>query len=867
MMPCRASWLAVVALSAAAACGQTPATIPPISGANAFPFVLPWDASPTGSAADASALNKAPAGVNGRIVVQKGKLVESKTGVPVRFFGTNVGASAAFPSKADAPKIARRMRVLGINLVRFHHLNNGWDADGSVWKKGRTFIEIDPAQLDKLDWFIACLKKEGIFSNINLQTAREYLPEMGFPETVRQIPNFQKKIDKVNRKMIDYQKQYAKDLLDRVNPYTKLKYAADPAIMKVEINNENSLVGWPGESPGAGLASLPSPFKEEVLAAWNGWLVKKYRNDAGLTEAWKPINNLKGPELATSANAWTYENQSNSDVQYAVEPDGRTPGTLTATIKSHSGPDWHVQAHVPGLDLVNGRTYTVSFESWSDVPLSFEASARLDKSDWRFVGLGSTVSTKPVWQKHHLVFTVSNTEPKHTRVGFTLGKVRGTVKFRSFSVREGVFAGGVPSEESLTLRNVTIPPSDLSQRSKDWLQFLAETEASYTEEMRGYLVKNLGFVKTLIMDTQVSWGGLTSFLREKNSPFRDDHAYWNHPTFLGSDWDPKNYIVSRTALVNEFAPGKRFGTLGSLSLCRVSGVPHSVSEYNHPAPSDFQVEMMPLYAAWAARQDWDVIYTFAWDATGGNGPNNGYVNYFDMALNPAKSAFFPMAARIFRQGIVPPAINSLTLAVGPEPWKRTLSTYAAWPSHGFSLADYKVSMTDKGKYGDLMATKAFELPFFRHVPGSGGSIVAMESDSFLSAVGFVGGKTVTFDAGSAVFGRFGSQFAALTVNSLDKQPLAKSPRLLVTVGARVENQGMGWNAERTSVSDVWGSGPTMAEIVPVTLSLKVDGPRKVFMINADHKRGKEVKAAFSKGVLTIKLDKSVPSMWLEVTKG
>jgi hypothetical protein len=866
MMHSRAIWLAVMACTAAAACSQAPNTIAPISGANAFPFVLPWDASPTGSAADASSLNVGPAGKNGRIVVRQGKMFESGTGKRIKFFGTNVGASAAFPSKADAPKIARRMRVLGINLVRFHHLNNGWDPNGTIWKKGRTHIEIDPVQVDKMDWFIACLKKEGIYTNINLQTAREMVPELGFPESVRQIPNFQKKIDKVNRKMIGYQKEYAKDLLDRVNPYTKLKYKDDPALVKIEINNENSLVGWPGESPGAGLAALPSPFREEVLTAWNRWLLAKYKNDAGLSTAWKPTNTLKGPELATAANAWTYENQSNSDVTYAVTPDGKTPGELTATVKNHEGPEWHVQAHVPGLNLENGKTYTVSFEAWSDVPLSFEASARLDKSDWRFVGLASTVSTKPEWTKHHLVFNVSNTEPNHTRVGFTLGKIRGTVKFRGFSVREGVFAPGSTPGENLTLRNISIPPSDLSQRSQDWLQFLAETEAAYAEEMRGYLVKNLGFTQTFIIDTQVSWGGTTSFLRERNSPFRDDHQYWNHPTFLGGDWDPKNYRVERAALVNEFAPGKRFGTLGALSMARVAGIPHSVSEYNHPAPSDFQVEMMPLYAAWAARQDWDVIYTFAWDATGGDGPNNAYTNYFDMSLNPAKSAFFPMAARIFRSSIVPPAVNSMTLNLGPQPWKRVLAFSAAWPSTPLPLSEHRVGVTDKGQPGTIASTKAASVPFYRHLPGTGGSIVAMESPSFLSAVGFVGGKTVPFQGGSAQFGRFGADFAALTVNTLDNLPLARSPRILVTLGGRVENQGMGWNEPRNSVSDVWGSGPTMAEVVPVTLTLKVDGPRKVYLIGADHKRGKEVKATFAKGVLTIKVDKTVPSMWLEVVK-
>ncbi|MCA1947713.1 MAG: hypothetical protein LDL56_04760 [Armatimonadetes bacterium] len=128
--------------------------------------------------------------------------------------------------------------------MRFHHLNNGWDLNGgTIWKRNRVFLEIDPIQLDRFDCFVAALKKRGICSNINLQTAREYLPEMGFPPSVRQLKNFAKKVDKFDERMIRLQQQYARDLIGRRNPYTGLRYADDPAILVVEINNENSLVG------------------------------------------------------------------------------------------------------------------------------------------------------------------------------------------------------------------------------------------------------------------------------------------------------------------------------------------------------------------------------------------------------------------------------------------------------------------------------------------------------------------------------------------------------------------------------------------------------------------------------------------------
>jgi len=113
------------------------------------------------------------------------------------------------------------------------------------------------------------------------------VPELGFPESVKQIPNFQKKVDKVNRRMIELQKQYAKDLLDRVNPYTGIKYKDDPAVMVIEINNENSLAGWPGEAPGAGVTAWPEPFRGEMKGLWNKWLVKRYGSARPLVDKLK----------------------------------------------------------------------------------------------------------------------------------------------------------------------------------------------------------------------------------------------------------------------------------------------------------------------------------------------------------------------------------------------------------------------------------------------------------------------------------------------------------------------------------------------------------------------------------------------------
>ena len=291
-----------------AAWAQTP--IPPVTANTTppvmFPFVLPWDDAAPGTITDVSFLNAKPAGVNGGIIAKNGHFVESKTGKRIRFIGTNFAAKDAFPSHADAEKVAARIAKLGINLVRLHHMDNdGWGTGTSIWDTTVSDRQhIDPAQLDKLDYLVAQFKKNGVYANINLHVSRQFSEADGFPPSVNQITfGFDKRVDEFDRRMILLQKNYAHDLLTHVNPYTGLSYAQDPAVAVVEINNENSLVGdgWAG-TYGTDLDTLPEPFRGELVGFWNAWLTKKYGTDAKVQAAWTAGLTPDGPDMLTVAS-------------------------------------------------------------------------------------------------------------------------------------------------------------------------------------------------------------------------------------------------------------------------------------------------------------------------------------------------------------------------------------------------------------------------------------------------------------------------------------------------------------------------------------------------------------------------------------
>ena len=88
--------------------------------------------------------------------------------------------------------------------------------------------------------------------------------------------------------------------------------------------------------------------------------------------------------------------------------------------------------------------------------------------------------------------------------------------------------------------------------------------------------------------------------------FVDAHAYWEHPQFPRRQWDMTDWEIPNTPMVDDPAGA----TLWGLAATRVAGKPFTVTEYNHPAPNDWQAECMPMIATYAALQDWDGVFLF-----------------------------------------------------------------------------------------------------------------------------------------------------------------------------------------------------------------------------------------------------------------
>ncbi len=805
---------------------------------------------------------------------KNGHFVESKTGKRIRFLGTNFVAKSAFPSHADAEKVAARVAKLGINLVRLHHMDNSnWGQESSIWDYAyQDRQHLSAAQLDKLDYLIAQFKKNGVYANINLHVSRQFTEADGFPASVSRIPfSFDKRVDEFDPRMIQLQKNYARDLLTHVNPYTGLSYAADPCVAVVEINNENSLAGDPWAGLGLELDTLPEPFRGELVGFWNDWLKRKYGTDANVQAAWTQNLTPVGPGLLTAVSQWSSEHQGTSQAElkasYIEHVRNNRAADAQINVTQTDGTDWHVQAHQTGLDLHSGEIYTVTFRAKADKERVVPVAASLDQDDWHNVGLTTNAAVGTDWKTFRYVFSAHDTVPNHNRIAFTLGNQNGIVWIADLQIHPGAEGAGLAPGQSLAAKTVDIPVSAFKAQHDDWIAFLADTERAYADEMRVYLKNDL-HVHANIICSQMGYGGLTSLGREANMDFADNHAYWQHPRFPHKAWDSQDWNIPNTPMVTDLADGNG-GTLRALAEYRIAGKPYSVSEYNHPAPNDYRAETLPLLATFAAFQDWDAIYLYDYGDYGTGAQNDKINGFFGISSDPAKTAFLPAAAMIFRAGellMAPnyadatvPRAQQVVLQSASGAWNAATSGLISPFKERFSLA-----------LGDGDVEKTLALSTYPTAPSvrvgkttAGATYTAMPSPP-KPVVGYIGGQTVTLGTTTLTFPSFGSNFAAVTLTAMDQKPLVQSHRILLTLVGKVENQGMVWNADRTSVGDQWGQGPTLAEGIPATITLKTEDLHQVWALDGTGKRVGTVPTVYAVGNLTFTVGPQFKTLWYEI---
>lgn len=210
-----------------------------------------------------------PAGKHG-FLKTRGRDFVFEDGTKACFWGTNFNGAGCFPSHAYAEVLAKRLAKIGINLVRLHQLDAEWHTPNIFsFTRGKRPVgaSLDPESMDRLDYLIYCLKKEGIYCYMDMFTYRRFKTEEGV-ESAAELPDAAKPYCIFSDKLIELQKDLCTRLWTHKNPYTDLRYCDDPVFVLAEIVNESDVFT-------AAHAFRLEPYVSEFRAKFAAWLQEK----------------------------------------------------------------------------------------------------------------------------------------------------------------------------------------------------------------------------------------------------------------------------------------------------------------------------------------------------------------------------------------------------------------------------------------------------------------------------------------------------------------------------------------------------------------------------------------------------------------
>ncbi|MGD9518767.1 MAG: hypothetical protein AB7W28_04560 [Armatimonadota bacterium] len=223
-----------------------------------------------------------PAGRCGRVFGGTDGRLYFEDGSRAVFWGVNIAKDSVFQPRDVIDRAVEALASAGFNLVRFHHFD---DVTGLLPReRAGQKPRIDPERRTCLDYWIHRLGQRGIYVYLDLLDYRTFWPEEGLPDGA-ELGRGAKPYAVFLPRLIELQAAYARELLcEHVNPYTGRTYAQDPAVLFVELCDENGLF----RAAKRGL-SLAAPHDQTLQAQFNEWLRDRYGTDEALRRAWTDV--------------------------------------------------------------------------------------------------------------------------------------------------------------------------------------------------------------------------------------------------------------------------------------------------------------------------------------------------------------------------------------------------------------------------------------------------------------------------------------------------------------------------------------------------------------------------------------------------
>lgn len=266
-----------------------------------------------------------PAGKHGFLGFE-GKDFTFEDGTPVKFWGVNICSNMPFVDHQEATKWTQFIARHGINGVRFHKFT--WDATDGIIS-----TQLTPGKWANFDYFNNELRNAGIYYGWSHIYGHRVLPGdsarmLAYEEvrdtrfrwshlngTTSAIVNFAEDLQAINIEL-------TVNMLNHVNPHTGLRYAEDPALAFVELQNEDDIFWGAIEET---LKQTPT-YRALLCKKFSAWLQEKYGTQEALMQAWGG-KGLEEGESLDSENIYPHPNHSLFSREYeaAVNEDRPVP--------------------------------------------------------------------------------------------------------------------------------------------------------------------------------------------------------------------------------------------------------------------------------------------------------------------------------------------------------------------------------------------------------------------------------------------------------------------------------------------------------------------------------------------------------------
>lgn len=250
-----------------------------------------------------------PAGKRGGVRSQ-GDRFQFEDGTPIKFWGVNLSyGGGCAPSKGDADFTAARYAKYGVNAVRLHKFSYPKNQMGIGSLTDST--QMDPAGLDRLDYFSAQLKKQGVYFGWSHTFGFHVVA--GDRARLRAYDEIEKNLKGNTYAFINFAEdvqdlmiEMVVNLLKHKNPYTERTYAEEPALSFIELQNEDDIFFYTSQNA---FKACPT-YQQHFTERFSDWLKAKYGSEENLRKAWgtalKAGESLGARNLVPETNPWFF---------------------------------------------------------------------------------------------------------------------------------------------------------------------------------------------------------------------------------------------------------------------------------------------------------------------------------------------------------------------------------------------------------------------------------------------------------------------------------------------------------------------------------------------------------------------------------